>query len=99
MSSTPYQLGIPVYDNPVYALGCDNFVLEGRSIGHCIKMLNKLKEKTKKSKFIQYYPIGIRPAHPVPVARYFMEVEVIDDKELYRNAVSLYTPFGYGKLD
>lgn len=80
MSSMPYQLDMPVYENWRYAMGCERFILCGRSEEHIMRMIAKLIETVPDTSVLRVHPIGLRPAHPIPVGRYFVECCVDDEK-------------------
>ena len=81
MSSMPYQLDMPVYENWRYAMGCERFILCGRNEEHVDRMIMRLIETIPETQVLRVHPIGFRPAHPVPVGRYFAECHVEEDKQ------------------
>ena len=79
MSSSVYSMGMPVYQTPTYALGCELFILEGRSKEQVMKKLKYILKKTSASKSIAVHDIGYRPGKPVPIARYFVECHLLSN--------------------
>lgn len=81
MSSMPYNLGVPVYDNSVYARGCDSFVLKAETPAKLHKLLLEVAADLPDTFMIKGHLIGQHPDKPVPRPMWFMEVAVRDKKD------------------
>lgn len=74
MSSTPFQLGVPVVDSLPNEDG--TYILRTRSKDDAISEINRLRKNLTKNDLIKVYYIGYRPDNPIPVSRYFTEVSI-----------------------
>lgn len=74
MSSAPFCLGIPVVDS---LEACDgSVVLRSRNKDSAIAELVRVRKELTRYDEMKIYYIGYRPDHPVPVSRYFTEVQI-----------------------
>lgn len=74
MSSAPFCLGIPVVDS---LEACDgSVVLRSRNKDLAIAELVRIRKELTPYDEMKIYYIGYRPDYPVPVSRYFTEVEI-----------------------
>lgn len=84
MSSTPFQLGLKVVDDfkydPPFEGARIAFVMRGKDEKDTVAKLIKILDDVPEDMIMLIYHIGLRPDKPVPVPRYFIEVE-IDLKE------------------
>lgn len=55
------------------------FWIEGKDRTDCIKQLREWAD-AHPEKWIYYYDCGMRPAHPIPVARQLFEVSIYDEE-------------------
>ena len=69
---------MPIYDNIEYARGCECFIFRAKNKTECQKLVDDFIDTVPASKMIKVYEIGLRPDYPIPVARYFIEVCVVD---------------------
>jgi len=80
MSSAPFQTDLPVIDRLRYGYP-DRFILRSKSKEEAERKIRELVEREPRGEDIRVYYYGFRPDHPVPVAMYFLEVEIKRDKE------------------
>ena len=74
MSSVPFCLGVLVVDDIPAESG--TYVLRTRSYHDLAVKVNDLQNRLSKCDLIKLYIIGYRPDKPIPVGRFFTEVEV-----------------------
>ena len=75
MSSCPFRLGLPVVDKPEYTDMKEWFVLRAIDDADMRRKLKEFQKDIPKSVDALVYIIGYRPDKPVPVTRYFAEIE------------------------
>lgn len=80
MSSTPFMLGLKVVDNfkydPPFEGAKISFIMRGKDEKDTVEKLIKILDDVPENMEMLIYHIGFRPDYPVPVARYFIEVEI-----------------------
>lgn len=80
MSSTPFQLGIKVFDDfkyePQFEGAKVSFIMRGKDEKETVAKLIKILDDIPDNMEMLIYHIGFRPDKPIPVARYFIEAEV-----------------------
>lgn len=54
------------------------FYVEGKDLEDCFRQLREWSMSHPDNLWIYYFPVGMRPSYPVPVARYLMEVIFFD---------------------
>lgn len=81
MSSCPFDLGLPVVDEPKYAGLKEWLVLRAIDEADMMNKLRILQKDIPESVDALIYVIGYRPDKPVPVTRYFAEIEFREHKE------------------
>ena len=81
MSSTPFQLGLKVVDDFKYDPPFDgadiSFIMRGKDERDTVAKLIKILDHVPDNMEMLIYHIGFRPDEPVPVARYFIEAEIV----------------------
>lgn len=81
MSSTPFQLGLKVVDDfkydPPFEGAKISFIMRGKDEKDATAKLKKILDDVPNNMEMLIYHIGFRPDKPVPVARYFIEVEIV----------------------
>lgn len=87
MSSAPYVVSrnsnMPVYNRWEYAMGCEDFILKAKDKKNCDRMIDKLLVNIPNDRYLFVYDMGLHPDQPVPVARYFVECHVSDNKDTF----------------
>lgn len=87
----------PIFDCAEYAIGYEGtFLFRAKNEKDCWEMYERFVDTVPESKVVKAYSIGIRPDYPVPVARYFLEVNV--DEEDCTPYLSLWTMHKHGRL-
>lgn len=81
MSSCPFCLGLSVVDKPEYTDLEESFVLRAIDEADMMVKLRKLQKDMPKSVDAAIYIIGFRPDKPVPVTRYFVEIQFRNHEE------------------
>ena len=74
MSSTPFNLGIPVVDSVPPEGG--KYVLRAKDEADLSLKIQALQNALSKNDLIRIYFIGYRPDRPIPVNRFFAEINV-----------------------
>lgn len=74
MSSTPFDLGLPVVDSVPPERG--RYVLRAKDETDLSRKIQALQYTLSKNDLIRIHFIGYRPDKPVPVSRFFAEVWV-----------------------
>ena len=74
MSSTPFDLGLPVVDIVPPEHG--RYVLRAKDEADLSRKIQTLQYALSKNDLISIYFIGYRPDRPVPVSRFFAEIRV-----------------------
>lgn len=90
MSSTPFQLAVPVVDSFAYDSASGEavaFIMRGKDEMDCLRKLDKVLDNVPETMEMLTYHIGYRPDKPIPVARYFVEAR-IEGKD--RNGYALF---------
>ena len=81
MSSTPFQLGLKVVDdfkyNPPFEGAEISFIMRGKDEKDAVAKLIKILDDVPDNMEMLIYHIGFRPDKPIPVARYFIEAEIV----------------------
>lgn len=72
MSSTPFNLGIPVVDQLTPTSGSVVLRTKDRTVMN--HEINRIQLLLSKQDLIKVCPIGLRPDWPIPTAAYFTEV-------------------------
>ena len=87
MSSTPFNLGIPVMDDVPPRSG--SYVLRSKDENGLSRKIQELQHLLSKNDLIRIYYIGYRPDWPIPVSRYFAEIYVgIGEAEEWQQSYS-----------
>lgn len=80
MSSTPFCLSLKVVDDfkydPPFECANISFIMRGKDEKDTVSKLIKILDDVPDSMEMLIYHIGFRPDKPIPVARYFIEVEI-----------------------
>lgn len=74
MSSTPFCLGLPIVD--ILSPENGGYVLRSKDRSEAIKEIKRIRELLTLDDVISWYYIGNRPDSPIPVSRYFTEVNI-----------------------
>ena len=74
MSSTPFNLGLPVVDSVPPEGG--RYVLKAKDEADLSLKIQTLQNALSKNDLIMIYFIGYRPDRPIPVNRFFAEISV-----------------------
>lgn len=74
MSSTPFQLGVPIVDEVPPKDG--TYILRTKDFSEVQKAIGLLARQLRKSDLIMIHRIGYRPDHPIPLSKLFTEVKV-----------------------
>lgn len=74
MSSTPFNLGLPVVDSAPPEGG--KYVLRAKDESDLSRKIQNLQNILSKNDLIRIYFIGYRPDRPIPVSRFFAEISV-----------------------
>lgn len=74
MSSTPFNLGLPVVDSVPPEGG--EYVLRAKDKSDLSRKIQTLQITLSKNDLIKIYFIGYRPDRPIPVSRFFAEISV-----------------------
>ena len=81
MSSTPFQLGLKTVDDFKYDPPFDgekiSFIMRGKDEKDTVAKLIKILDDVPDNMEMLMYHIGFRPDKPIPVARYFIEAEIV----------------------
>ena len=89
MSSTPFNLGIPVVDSVPPEGG--KYVLRAKDEADLSLKIQALQNALSKNDLIMIYFIGYRPDKPIPVSRFFAEISVeIGKAEVWRKGFGLW---------
>ena len=59
----------------------EGFYVDGKDIDDCLEQLREWS-MDHPTKWIFYYPVGMKPGYPVPVARYIIEVIFLSYHEI-----------------
>lgn len=87
--------GLPIFDNVVFATGCEQFLFRAKDEKECWNLYYDFLATVPNNKVVKAYRIGLRPDYPVPVAKYFIEVVVDDPLD---NGINLWTVVERGRL-
>lgn len=93
MSSTPFQLGIPVVDKLEPING--NWVLRSKNSTEASNEIKRVCGELYEDDVIMTFPLRYYPDHPVPVCMYFTEVKI--EKDYKGDGISFYAWVGNGK--
>jgi hypothetical protein len=74
MSSTPFNLGLPVVDSVPPEGG--EYVLRAKDESDLSRKIQTLQTTLSKNDLIKIFFIGYRPDRPIPVSRFFDEISV-----------------------
>ena len=86
MSSTPFNLGIPVVDSIPPEGG--KYVLRAKDEADLSLKIQTLQNALSKNDLIRIYYIGYRPDRPIPVNRFFAEISVeIGEAEVWHKGL------------
>lgn len=89
MSSTPFNLGIPVVDNVQPEGG--KYVLRAKDEADLSLKIQALQNALSKNDLIRIYFIGYLPDRPIPVSRFFAEISVeIGKTEVWHKGFGLW---------
>ena len=84
----------PIYDNVEHARGCSSFIFRAKNGKECQKLVDDFIDTVPTTKMVKVYNIGLRPDHPIPIARYFSEVCVDDLTDVPRISLWTYVTMG-----
>ena len=89
MSSTPFNLGLPVVDSVPPEGG--EYVLRAKDESDLSRKIQNLQNTISKNDLIKIYFIGYRPDRPIPVSRFFAEISVeIGKAEVWNKGFGLW---------
>ena len=89
MSSTPFNLGIPVVD--IVPPEGGEYVLKAKDEADLSLKIQTLQNALSKNDLIMIYFIGYRPDRPIPVNRFFAEISVeIGEAEVWHEGFGLW---------
>ena len=91
---------LPVFDCVEYAAGYEgSFALKAKDEKECWRLYNEFLNTVTSDKLVKAYRLGLRPDYPVPVSRYFIEVDVEDYEPLKGFYLNLWTRRDRGRLE
>ena len=89
MSSTPFNLGLPVVDSVPPEGG--KYVLKAKDEADLSRKIQTLQNELSKNDLIRIYFVGYRPDRPIPVSRFFAEISVeIGKAEVWHKGFGLW---------
>lgn len=85
MSSSPFGMGIRVVDDfkydPPFEGAEISFVMRGKDEQDVMRKIAKIPDDVPEEMEVLFYHIGMRPDRPIPVAKYFVVVQIHDKKK------------------